>query len=128
MRYAHTESYMKLMIVDNDDTMREVIRGIVTRPGDEVVECTDGDQVVSAFSAFQADWVLMDIQMAHISGLQATRLLKDSFPNVHVAILTQYRGQEFRDEAKLAGAEQYLLKDDLSSVRQSLLSNAETAL
>lgn len=109
------------MIVDNDPTMRAVIRGIVTRPDDEVVECSDGDEVLPSYEAFQPDWVLMDIQMNRMSGLAATRLLKERHPHAHVAMLTQYRAQEFRDEAQAAGAEKYLLKDDLATVRESLL-------
>ena len=115
------ENYMRLLIVDNDPVMREVIRGIVARPGDEVVECSDGDEVVSAFTRFNADWVLMDIQMERMNGLAATRSLKSKFPGAHVAILSQYIEEEYRDEARSAGAEQYLLKDNLSSVRESLL-------
>lgn len=117
---------MKLIIVDNDPVMRQVIRGIVTRPDDEVVECTDGDEVLKAYDAFHADWILMDIQMDRMDGLKATRALKDSFPDARVAILTQYRDIEYREEARSAGAEQYLLKDDLPAVRDALVSNTSS--
>lgn len=111
---------MKLLIVDNDPVMRQVIRGIVARPEDEVVECTDGDEVVNAYGAFHADWVLMDIQMARMSGLQATRELKTVHPEARIAILTNYGGTEFREEAASAGAERYFLKDNIPLVRHEL--------
>ncbi len=117
---SHSESSMKLMIVDNDPTMRQVIRGIVARPDDEVVECTDGDEVVKAFDSFHADWVLMDIQMNRLSGLQATRDLKAAYPEARVAILTNYGSAEFREEADAAGADLYLLKDNIPLVRDEL--------
>jgi DNA-binding NarL/FixJ family response regulator len=111
---------MKLMIVDNDPTMRQVIRGIVARPEDVVVECSDGDEVVKTFDAFHADWVLMDIQMSRMSGLQATRALKTAFPEARIAILTNYGDAEFREEARSAGAERYFLKDNIPLVRFDL--------
>jgi DNA-binding NarL/FixJ family response regulator len=114
------EDPMKLMIVDNDPTMREVIRGIVARPEDQVVECSDGDEVIPAFRAFSADWVLMDVQMGRMSGMQATRELKYTFPDAHVAILTNYGSIEFREEAASAGAEKYFLKDNLPVIRKEL--------
>ncbi|MCI0707641.1 MAG: response regulator transcription factor [Ignavibacteriae bacterium] len=114
---------MKILIVDDNELMRQIIRGSVTQPGDEVVECSDGDEVLSAYQSFKADWVLMDISMRKTNGLKATKTLKQQFPNAHVAIVTQHNEREYRDEAKAAGAERYLLKDDLSSIRQSLLNN-----
>lgn len=117
------DSPVKILIVDDNELMRQIIRGSVEQPGDEVVECSDGEEVVSAYKSFRADWVLMDITMRKTNGLKATRTLKQYFPTAHVAIVTQHNEKEYRDEAKAAGAEQYLLKDDLSNIRRSLLHN-----
>lgn len=114
---------LKILIVDDNELMRQLIRGSVARPGDEIVECSDGEEVVSVYRLFKADWVLMDITMRKTNGLQATKMLKQQFPAAHVAIVTQHNEKEYRDEARAAGAEQYLLKDDLSNIRQSLLHN-----
>lgn len=113
---------MKILIVDDSAVMRQTIKSIVAQPGDETAECPDGASVLTAFKAFKPDWVLMDVKMAPVSGLQATRELKAAFPNAHVAIVTNYGDQEFKDEAKAAGAEQYFLKDNLTSIRSQLSS------
>lgn len=115
---------MKILIVDDNQLMRQIIRGSVAQAGDEIRECSDGDEVVSAYHTFQADWVLMDITMHRVDGFKATRLLKKEFPDAHVAIVTQHAGKEFRDEARAAGAERYCLKDDLSALRQVLVRNS----
>ncbi|MEX1138278.1 MAG: response regulator transcription factor [Bacteroidota bacterium] len=111
---------MKILIVDDSPLMRQAIKTIVAQPEDQTAECTDGKSVVSAFEAFKPDWVLMDVKMKPINGIQATRELKAVFPNAHVAIVTNYGDQEFRDVAKEAGAEMYFLKDNLPMIRRQL--------
>ena len=111
---------MKILIVDDNPLMRQAIRTIVAHPEDQIAECPDGKSVVSAFEAFKPDWVLMDVKMKPINGIQATRDLKAAFPNAHVAIVTNYGDQEFKDEAKAAGADQYFLKDNLPAIRNQL--------
>ncbi|HEX9613958.1 MAG TPA: response regulator transcription factor [Bacteroidota bacterium] len=113
---------MKILIVDDNPLMRQAIKTIVAQPEDQTAECPDGKSVVSAFEAFKPDWVLMDVKMKPINGIQATRDLKAAFPNAHVAIVTNYGDQEFKDEAKAAGAEQFFLKDNLPAIRNHLLS------
>jgi DNA-binding NarL/FixJ family response regulator len=105
--------------------MRQTIKSIVALPGDETAECPDGSSVLAAFKAFKPDWVLMDVKMKPVSGLQATRELKSAFPNAHVAIVTNYGDQEFRDEAKAAGADKYFLKDNLMEIRGQLVKGKE---
>ncbi len=118
---------MKILIVDDNPLMRQAIKSIVAGPGDLTAECPDGTSVVSVFSSFKPDWVLMDVKMKPINGIQATRELKAAFPAAHVAIVTNYGDQEFRDEAREAGADRYFLKDNLTSIR-SQLSNPNSEI
>lgn len=111
---------MKLLIVDDSELMRNTIKSIVTRPGDETAECSDGNGVLKAYEQFQPDWVLMDIRMPGVNGIQATRNLKTTFPHSHIAILTSYNKQEYQEETFKAGAEAYFLKDNLPALRSQL--------
>jgi two-component system, NarL family, response regulator DegU len=111
---------MKLLIVDDNPLMRHTIRTIVSRYQDEVQECADGSSAISAYRTFIPDWVLMDIKMGQIGGIQATIDLKAKFPDARVAIVSQHGDQEFRDAAKAAGAEKYFLKDNLTAIRENL--------
>lgn len=111
---------MKILIVDDSPVMRMTIRSIVAAPADLVSECEDGSAVIPAYESFRPDWVLMDLRMSHTNGIEATRELKAAHPEAHVAILTNYGDQEFREEAQSAGAEQYFLKDNLPAIRQQL--------
>lgn len=113
---------MKILIVDDSPVMRMTIKSIVAAPADLIAECEDGSSVISAYESFHPDWVLMDLRMARTNGIDATRELKAVHPEARVAILTNYGDQEFRDEAKAAGADQYFLKDNLPAIRQQLIA------
>ncbi|MGB2867529.1 MAG: response regulator transcription factor [Bacteroidota bacterium] len=111
---------MKLLIVDDNSMMRQTIRTIVASPVDEVVECGDGSTVIPAYEALRPDWVLMDVKMQGMNGIQATRKLKAAHPEARVVIVSNSNDQEFRDAATAAGAEDYFLKDNLPAIRQRL--------
>ena len=106
------------MIVDDNPLMRAMIRNFVAGPSDDVSECEDGVAVVSAFRQTNPDVVLMDLQMLKVGGIEATRRLKEEFPNANVIIVSNFREQEFKDEAKEAGAIAYFTKDDLIQLKQ----------
>ena len=108
---------MKLMIVDDSTEMRKLIRNVVAQPADSVTECADGSEVLSAFQREHPDVVLMDLQMPNISGIAATKSLKKEFPDARVIIVSNFNEQEYRDEARDAGAASYFTKDDLIQLR-----------
>jgi DNA-binding NarL/FixJ family response regulator len=112
---------MKILIVDDSPVMRKTIKSIVAAPEDLTAECEDGSSVVSAYESFRPDWVLMDMKMSRTNGIEATRALKAIHPEAHVAIVTNYGDQEFRDEARAAGADQYFLKDNLPAIHRQLV-------
>src|SRR5262249_22766631 len=53
--------FMKLMIVEDNAEMRQLLRGVVADVADEVAECSDGEEAVATYAAQQPDWVLMDL-------------------------------------------------------------------
>ncbi len=118
---------MKILIVDDSPVMRETIKTIVATSEDLTAECTDGLSVVPAYESFLPDWVLMDLRMPGMGGIEATRQLKRSHPEAKVAILTNHGDPEFRDEARSAGADRYFLKDNLPAVRNQLLQSRSTS-
>lgn len=108
---------MKLMIVDDSSAMRQMIRSVVADPNDVVYECADGIEVVGEFSRTHPDVVLMDLQMPKVNGIETTRQLKREFPEATVIIVSNFNDQEFRDEAKEAGAISYFTKENLIQLK-----------
>lgn len=107
----------KLLIVDDSAEMRQLLKNIVRKTADEVLECEDGDEVLAAFSAYQPDWVLMDVEMKRMDGLQATANLLKLHPDAKVIIVTQHIDLQTRVAASEAGARFFIGKDDLLSLR-----------
>ena len=116
---------MKVLIVEDHALMRQMIRAIVADLAEAISECTDGAEVVAAYSREQYsrdDRVLMDLQMPGVDGLEATRRLRAAFPDAQVIIVTQYGDSHLREAAKQAGACGYVLKENLLVIRE-LISN-----
>lgn len=117
---------MKLLIIDDNAQMRQMIGAIVTDLVDQVVECEDGDEVVAAYAAhhFTAeDLALMDLQMQRVSGLEATQRLRQVYPEARVIIVTRYDDAHWRAAAHQAGACGYVLKENLIELRRWLQSS-----
>ena len=114
---------MKILIVDDNPQLRQMIRAIVADLAEAVIECADGAEAVATYSAqrFSAgDRVLMDLQMPGIGGLEATRRIRATFPDAQIIIVTQYNDQHWRTAATEAGACGYVLKENLLELRQIL--------
>jgi CheY-like chemotaxis protein len=114
------EREMKLLIVEDNLPMRRMIRRMVADLADEISECGDGEEAVALYPALRPDWVLMDIEMARLNGIVATRSIKSDFPMARIVIVTNYNDAIMREAAEQAGASGYVLKENLPEVRQFL--------
>jgi DNA-binding NarL/FixJ family response regulator len=92
--------------------LRDGIRSLLENQEDILVvgEASDGSEALESVGKLSPDVVLMDISMPKTNGLEATRLIKERFPNVKVLILTQHDNREYIAPALGAGASGYVLK------------------
>jgi CheY-like chemotaxis protein len=111
---------MKVLIVEDDRAMRELMKRMVGDLVDRFCECDDGRDALAAYEADRPDWVLMDIRMKDIDGLAATEQIVNAWPGARVLIVTSYGDASLREAARLAGAYGYVLKEDLLEIRRWL--------
>ncbi len=102
---------VKVLLVDDHDLLRRGIKTMLESEGVAVVgEASDGTKVLGMVEELMPDVVLIDVVMPNKDGIEATREIKDSFPNVGVVVLSGHDDQQFVFDALKAGASGYLLK------------------
>jgi CheY-like chemotaxis protein len=112
---------MTILIVEDNPTVRRLIRRATSDIADNVVECEDGADSLEAYSAHRPDIVLMDVRMPRMDGLTATRKLLREHPAAKVIILTDYNDDQLRSAAREAGACAYALKHNLTELEEIIL-------
>lgn len=106
-------SAIRVLIADDEAIIRSSLRLLVQHePGMSVIgEAADGREAVDLAGGHRPDVVLMDVQMPHMNGLEATRLLCSGTAGPRVIVLTTFDLDEYVFEALRAGASGFLLKN-----------------
>jgi NarL family two-component system response regulator LiaR len=104
---------IRVMIVDDHGMVRRgLVAYLISDPDLEVVaEARDGQEAIQLCEQFQPDVILMDLVMPELSGVAATRIIHNRWPEVQVIALTSFQEKELVQEALQAGAISYLLKN-----------------
>ena len=121
-----TQGAYEILLVEDHPLVRQVIKshhGREIRPGPWWGSCRTGWELLDCLNHRTPHLVILDISMPHLGGIEATRLIKSSHPEIKVLILTLHNRREYVNQARLAGAEGYLLKDE---VEKELLPAIET--
>lgn len=103
---------IRVVIADDHNVVRKGIRELLNDELDITVvgEARTGYEAVDLTLALQPDVVVMDIAMPELTGVEATRQIRASMPNVHVLVLTAYEDDPYIYGLLDAGASSYILK------------------
>ena len=104
---------LRVLIADDHPVFRDGMRTLLqATPGMEVVgEATTGDDVIACAEQLQPDVILMDVQMPGLNGIEATRHIFHTYPDMRVLIVTMFEDDQTVFAAMRAGARGYVLKD-----------------
>ncbi len=104
---------IRVLICDDQTVVCEGLKAILSTV--ETIEvvgiANDGEQALELVSIHHPHVVLMDLKMPVLNGVQATRLIHNQYPDVHILVLTTYDFDEWVFDAIRNGAGGYLLKD-----------------
>lgn len=99
-----------ILVVDDFDDTRLLLRTWLERKGYRVIEAHDGRQAISAAQNIIPDLIIMDVEMPELDGLSATREIRKlkALGNVPIVAVSAYGADQFRLEALAAGCNEYV--------------------
>lgn len=105
-----TNSTRTVLVVDDFDDTRLLLRTWLERRGFRVIEAENGLQAVDQAENESPDLIIMDMQMPQLDGLSATRRIRNlkSRGSVPIVAVSAYGADQFREQALAAGCNEYV--------------------
>jgi DNA-binding NarL/FixJ family response regulator len=104
---------IRILIAEDHDVVRDGLASVLEFQQDMTVagHARNGHECVARFQELKPDVVLMDLSMPELDGVAAIGVIRASFPDARILVLTTYDGDESVFRALENGARGYLLKD-----------------
>ena len=100
----------RILIVDDERTMRKSLEEILNLEGYQVFSVGDGKQAIENLESNTYDLMLLDLKMPGVDGLEVLKFAAENAPNCKVIMLTAHGSLESAIEALRRGAHDYILK------------------
>ncbi len=115
---------LRLLIVDDDEDNRLVLRAICRKlDGFEIKDAVDGVEAVEITKSWRPHIILMDIMMPNLDGFEASKVIKNEFPETVIIVVTAVLDRRIQDNMSLIGNDIYFHKPiDRELVRYKLES------
>jgi len=113
---------LKMIIAEDNDRMRQLLRVLCAGPEDEVIECVNGAETVAAYDLHQPDCVLMDLNMPELDGFGAIKSILARHPKARIVVVSELPESEYGEPARQAGATDFVHKEDLLRLPEVLRS------
>ena len=101
---------MHLLLVDDDDHIREVCRSVAEDCGMKVTDVSTAEEALEVMDMSSVDILLTDLRLPGTSGLELLKRVMQTYPDIAVVMLTQYGTIDSAVEATRMGAADYVTK------------------
>jgi two-component system response regulator MprA len=122
---------MQILLVDDDQAVRESVARSLQFAGYEVATAADGVEALARLASMKADAVIMDVMMPRLDGLETTRMLRQSGNDVPILVLTARDAVNDRVDGLDAGGDDYMVKpfarDELLARLRALTRRSHSA-
>ncbi|MBU1151143.1 MAG: response regulator, partial [Proteobacteria bacterium] len=116
----------RILVVDDDQGMREFLEIMLTREGYRVTTVGDGGKALNQCRKEKIDLVITDLRMPKMDGIGFLREIKDISPETMVILITAYASGETALTAMKEGAYDYIEKDFAIEDLKKIIRNALT--
>lgn len=104
----------KVLVVDDNQESRKIIRFYLEICGCEIIEAADGETAIRLAEELRPELILMDLMMPEMDGFIATRRIREikGMAEVPIIVLSVYKDDEMKQRAMDEGATDYLTKPE----------------
>ena len=134
MKIRGGDKRKKILLVDDDDSLRMIAREALQYQNYIVIEASDGNQALELLRSHKPDLVLLDIMLPGVDGLQIAQIIKSNISTSHIPVIfLTARGQtEDKVKALKSGGDDYLVKPfdstELAARIEAILERTEKEL
>lgn len=104
------KSSVSVLIVDDEQMMRNLLEKILAREGYKIHTVEDGIAALEYLKGHHVDMIISDMKMPRMDGFELLGIVKKEYPHVGVIIMTAYGDTYTVKDALLLGADEYVTK------------------
>jgi len=114
-----------IMVVDDFDDTRLMMKLWLEKKGYRILEAENGDEAVGLADSERPDLIIMDIEMPHADGLDATRRIREhqALREIPIVAVSAYGAEEYRVRALDAGCNEYVSTPFEPAALEELIRN-----
>ena len=101
---------MRILIVDDEEVLRDVLDAVLRREGFDIVAASSGEEALNVLDTEEVDLVILDVMLPGISGIDTLRAIRISNPNLPVIVITAFSSIDGAIDAMKQGAFHYIPK------------------
>ena len=109
-----TAPLVKILIVDDHAPLRATVKPMFEGLNATFLEASSGEEALQISAAEHPDWVIMDMRMPGMGGIEATEAILKRDPQARVIVISQFTDREYVERARRAGAVEFVSKEALS--------------
>ncbi|HQR14708.1 MAG TPA: response regulator [Nitrospira sp.] len=119
----------RVLVVDDEDSIRSLLRMMLTQAGYDVEEADDGGKAVEVLNSgdnpLMLDAIICDIRMPRINGVEAITYFRAQYPSLPVIVLTGYHDEPLASSLRRQGIVEFLEKP---AEREQILASVAQAI
>jgi CheY-like chemotaxis protein len=109
----------RILVVDDEDSIRLLLRDELTEAGYEVITASNGEEALALIEQSKPDLITLDIKMPHMDGAEFLRRIRQIHRDLPVVIFTAY--DDFRQDFRLWASDVFVTKSsDLGELKQRI--------